>query len=93
MEKFKYASALDLSMGYYHFLVDEETQKLTTTTIGHRQYLYQQLGMGIGCAPDIFQSVMTDLFSDLPFVLVYIDDILMLGEHDEPDEEHFGNYV
>ena len=76
-------------MGYYHIPVDKETQKLTMITIGNRQYSYQQLGMGIGCAPDIFQSVMTDLFSDLSYVLVYIDDILCLQEHDKPDEEHF----
>ena len=34
--------------------------------------------MGIACAPDIFQSIMMDLVGDLDYVLVYIDDILII---------------
>ena len=89
MEKFKYASAIDLSMGYYHIPVDEATQKLTTTTIGDRQFSYQRLAMGISCAPDIFQSIMTNIFADLDYVHIYIDNILILQEWDEPDDVHF----
>ena len=33
MERFKYASALDLGMGYYHISLDEESQLLCTTIL------------------------------------------------------------
>ena len=34
--------------------------------------------MGLALAPDIVQSIMTEMFCDLDYVLVYIDDILIL---------------
>ena len=40
------------------------------------------------CAPDIFQSIMMDLLGDLPFVLVYIDDILIIQRVGETEEDH-----
>ena len=44
--------------------------------------------MGIACAPDIFQSIMMDLLGDLDYVLVYIDDILLLQRHGKTEEDH-----
>ena len=44
--------------------------------------------MGIASAPDIFQSIMMDLLGDLDYVLVYIDDILLLQRHGETEEDH-----
>lgn len=36
--------------------------------------------MGIALAPDIFQHIMHDLFGDLDFVCVYIDDVLIISD-------------
>ena len=33
--------------------------------------------MGISNTPDIFQSIIAHLLGDIPYVLVYIDDILI----------------
>ena len=44
--------------------------------------------MGLASAPDIFQSVMTELFCNLDYVLVYIDDILILQREDETKNDH-----
>ena len=44
--------------------------------------------MGIASAPDIFQSIMMDLLGDLDYVLVYIDDILLLQRHSKTEEEY-----
>ncbi len=44
--------------------------------------------MGIASAPDIFQSIMVDLFQDLDYVLVYIDDILILQSEGETEQDH-----
>ena len=40
-------------------------------------YWYKRLGMGLSISPDWFQERITELFADLPFVKVYLDDILI----------------
>ena len=44
--------------------------------------------MGVACAPDIFQSIMMDLLGDLDFVLVYINDILIIQQEGEAVTDH-----
>ena len=88
LEQFSYASALDLSMGYYHIPLDKESQELCTTILPWGKYSYAKLPMGLSTSPDIFQSIMNELLGDLPYVLVYLDDILILNKKDETEEEH-----
>ena len=80
LQGFTYATAIDLSMGYYHIPLDEESQKLCTTILPWGKYQYKKLPMGIASAPDIFQSIMDDLLGDLEFARVYIDDILIVSD-------------
>ena len=88
LEKFKSATALDLSQGFYTIPIDEESQKICTTILPWGKYAYQRLAMGIACAPDIFQSIMTELLGDLDNVLIYIDDILIIQREGESEEDH-----
>ena len=44
--------------------------------------------MGVACAPDIFQSIMMEILGDLDFVLVYIDDILIIQREGETADDH-----
>jgi putative transposase len=74
---FRYASAIDLSMGYYHIPLDEYSQKLCTTILPWGKYRYKRLPMGIKTSPDIFQAVINDILGDLDFAQVYLDDILI----------------
>ena len=74
---FKFAAALDLSMGYYHLPLDAASQKLCTTILPYKKYQYLRLPMGIKNSPDVFQAVMMDILGDLEFVRTYIDDILI----------------
>jgi Reverse transcriptase (RNA-dependent DNA polymerase) len=74
---FQYVTALDLSMGYYHIPLDEESSKLCTTILPWGKFRYLRLPMGIKNSPDIFQAVMQDLLGDLEFTRVYLDDILI----------------
>ena len=65
LQGFTYATAIDLSMGYYHIPLDEESQKLCTTTLPWGKYRYRKLPMGIASSPDIFQRVMNDILIHL----------------------------
>ncbi len=82
---FTYATALDLSMGYYHIPLDEESSKLCTTILPWGKYRYLRLPMGIKNSPDVFQAIMQDLLGDLNFVRTYIDDILITSHGDFQD--------
>ena len=44
--------------------------------------------MGISVSPDIFQKAMNDVVGDLDYVLVYLDDILILSNQDDSFEDH-----
>merc|ERR1711884_706185 len=88
LNKFKLATALDLSQGFYTIPLDEESQKICTTVFPWGKYAYLRMVMGIACAPDMFQSIMNEILGDLPYVLIYIDDVLCLQEESESAEEH-----
>jgi RNase H-like domain found in reverse transcriptase/Reverse transcriptase (RNA-dependent DNA polymerase)/Integrase zinc binding domain len=85
---FTYATAIDLSMGYYHIPLDEESQKLCTTILPWGKYQYQRLPMGVKCGPDVFQAIVTDIFHDLEYVRSYIDDILITSSGSFEEHMH-----
>jgi hypothetical protein len=74
---FKYATAIDLSMGYYHIPLDLEAQKLCTNLLPWCKYQYKRLPMGVKTSPDILQRIMYELLGDIPNIQVYLDDILV----------------
>ena len=87
IEKFKSATAIDLFQGYCSIPLSKKSQKICTTVLPWGRYAYKRLPMGIASAPDIFQSIMMDLLSNLDYVLVYIDDIILLQRH-KIEEDH-----
>ena len=88
LEKFISATALDLSQGYYSIPICRQSQKICTTILPWGKYAYTRLPMGVACAPDIFQSIMMDMLGDLDYVLVYIDDILIIQREGESESDH-----
>jgi hypothetical protein len=74
---FKYATAIDLSMGYYHIPLNLEGQKLCTTILPWGKYQYKRLPMGVKTSPDKFQRIMYELLGDDPHIKVYLDDTLI----------------
>ena len=80
LEGFKYATALDLNMGYYTIKLNPDAQELCTIVLPWGKYKYLRLPMGISGAPDIFQAKMSGLMAGLEFVKVYLDDCLILNK-------------
>ena len=85
MTGFTYATAIDLSMGYYHIPLDAASQKLCGMVLPWGKYQYARLPMGVSNSPDIFQEIMTDLVGDLDYTTAYMDDILVTTNGDFDD--------
>ena len=47
------------------------------------RYRFLRLPFGLKSAPEIYLQTMNDLFGDLPGVLIYFDDFLVVGETKE----------
>ena len=72
---FTYMTKIDLSMGFYHFQLDEESQELCVIVTPFGKFKYKRTPMGVCNSPDIFQAVMHRLFQHMPEVECFIDDI------------------
>jgi hypothetical protein len=73
----KYATAIELIMGYYHIPLDLEAQKLCTTILPWGKNQYKRLPMVFKTSPYIFQRIMYELLGDIPNIQVYLNDILI----------------
>ena len=79
---------LDLTAAYQQMVLDEASSKLVT--INTHQGLYEccRLPFGVASAPAVFQRAMDSILQGIPFVICYLDDILVSGR---TDEEHLKN--
>jgi transposase InsO family protein len=77
---YKFVTAVDLSMGYYHFRLSERLSRMCTFMLPWGMYRYKRLPMGLKISPDFFQQKMNELFGDLPFVIAYLDDIAIFSD-------------
>jgi RNase H-like domain found in reverse transcriptase/Reverse transcriptase (RNA-dependent DNA polymerase) len=66
---------LDVSMQYFTFELDADSQKLCVISTPFGLYKYKHLSMGVKQSSDIAQEFMENLFHDLNNFEVYIDDI------------------
>ncbi len=81
-------SKLDLSQAYQQLERDEESKCYTVINTHRGLFRYNRLPFGVSLAPGIFQRVMESLLRDMPYVIVYLDDILISGVS---QEDHLRN--
>ena len=86
-------SSLDLQSGYHQIkITDADVPK--TAFITHKGlYEYLVLPFGLSNAPAAFQRAMNKLFSHLPFVLVYMDDILVYSKTEAEHKYHLSQVL
>jgi len=77
MNGLTFATCLDLNRGYYHFVLDKESQKLSGIILPWGRYTYRCMPQGLMPASDIFQSKMVEIFGSFEDVIVYIDNIIL----------------
>ena len=74
----KFLTKLDISMQYYTFELDKESQILWTIITFFGKYKHTRLSMGLECSPDIAQSIMESVLSGIEDADVYFNDIGVL---------------
>ena len=79
LEGVKFATSLDLNMGYFKVRLDLYSQKICTIITPWGKYQYLRLPMGVNVSPDIFQEKMSILMDGLEFVRTYLDDLLIIS--------------
>ena len=78
----KYFTSLDLVRGYYQVPLDEQSKQYTAFSTVRNHWQFKRLSFGLTNAPSAFQREIQAVLSSFPStkVIVYIDDILILGK-------------
>ena len=72
-------SKLGLSQAYQQLELEKESKRYTVINTHRGLFWYNRLPFGVSSAPGIFQRAMESLLRDIPYVTVYLDDILISG--------------
>jgi len=67
----------DLKSGFWQIGIVPAHRYKTTFVVPQGQYQWRVMPFGLKNAPSEFQKRMEDIFRHLPFVIVYIDDLLV----------------
>lgn len=87
----KYFSTIDLKAGYHQIPFKKGHGQIAAFSVrGLGQFIPKRLLFGLKTSPSVFQRMMDNLVSELPFntCMVYIDDLCVLGK---TLEEHLLN--
>ena len=84
----KYFSTLDLRAGYHHIGLTTDSIPKTAFTSPFGKYEYIKVPLGLAQALVYFQELMTGVLKNLPFVMAYLDDIIIYSSTPEEHLEH-----
>ena len=70
-------SKLDVSKAYWHVIIDEESQKLTTMATPFGRYCWARLPFGLKISAEVFQRKLSQALEGLTGVICVADDIVI----------------
>ena len=84
----RHFSSLDLRSGYHQIRIAERDVQKTAFRTHEGLYEFMVLPFGLTNAPAAFQREMRAIFNHLPFVAVYLDDILVFSRTEADHASH-----
>ena len=92
--KAKCFSICDITSGYWHIQLDEESSLLTTFATRMGRFRWQRLPFVVSVAPELFQERLEGAIAGLKGVCTIVDDMIVWGEGDtleKAQEDHDEN--
>ena len=80
--KAKCSSICDITSGYWHIPLDEESSLLTTFATHMGRFRWQCLPFGVSVAPELFKERLEGAIAGLKGVRTIVDDMMVWGEGD-----------
>lgn len=93
IENAQWFSTIDLHSGYHQIQVKQTDQYKTAFVTPSGKYEYRVMPFGLVNAPSTFARYMADLFRGVPYVCVYLDDILTFSETEEEHWNHLDHVL
>ena len=87
----QYFSKLDASSGFWQIPLHPDSAKLTTFMTPFGRFCFKRLPFRITSAPEIFQSLMSNLLKNREGCEVIMDDIIVYGKSAEEHDENLQN--
>ena len=81
-------SRIDLHQGYYQIPLAEKSIHLTSFVVPNGQFEFLRLPFGLTNAPRSFQKTMTDMFKNMAFVKMFLDNILIFSKNTKEHINH-----
>ena len=84
----KYFSTPNLHAGYHPIPLDEDSIPKTALTYPFGKYEYLKVPFGLAQAQAYFQELMNKVLKGLPFVMAYLDDIIIYSKSTKEHLNH-----
>ena len=81
-------SSIDIKSGYWHIPVRKSDRERLAFVFNNKLYHWNVMPFGPKNAPAYFQKTMNAIFANLPFVVVYMDDVTILSKDIEEHKKH-----
>ena len=81
-------SKIDLNQGYYQIPLDKASIHLTSFVVTSGQFESVRFPFGLTNAPRSFQKTMSEIFIQMKFVKVFLDDLLIFSCSEEAHKQH-----
>jgi hypothetical protein len=79
-------SQIDMNMGYYQIPIREFDVYKTAFSLDMNHYEFTRMPFGLSNAPRTFQMAMNNMFNNIPYIKIYLDDLLI---HSKSEKEHY----
>lgn len=84
----KIFSTIDLEKGYHQIPIYQKHIYKTGFVILNEHYEYTTMPLGLSNAPKTFQKIMQSILGHLPFLKIYLDDILVFSKNETEHNAH-----